>query len=708
MSDNINTFFSYFFVKDYTNSYTASTFALPFTPLTFIPTFSDIEGLFSNRRIVWDFGDGTVVEAVTATHTYLEPGRYVASCYFYNDIGESYFNSFTQNIDVYNYVPDNILISAPNTTSIVLTAGKYTDPFLITTSTSWQYYKEDRNKPVTVIGRLSGNTIFDYFNNNLQSIPYSHLYPYSSLYLSVTSRDGRTEFVEVSSFEARTEDIFIKLDQNNIIRTSGSDPESFFCGTTGFEYVYYKDDIPSPQTNILFGYEPGTIKPFSNTSTVGVSASVVQNTDIDHLSITSNGIDSEGNTTTVFNIGKNKFNKTKISFVVKAKDSDNFTIKILPNSLSLSLSFYLLYTNNPPLVTENLRDIITTELLVPIVAENIPYLPFNYFSLTGLNLEGFYKGYFIPNITTNALDVVLSANWTTGTDIFGGASVPFNIYQSDFYDIGKKNEDIDFQKQFEDLGFQSLFLDNKVLFKDFLGSIFGDLNAAQTSLGKVAYEKIANFVDNNETLDYSNVNQLISILRSMDGNDVRFQFNNFLYPGDLGRLINILTINQTRLFGTKNAYSSYFNNYGYINHETYGRNLGNQVSINYTVTAGRDIVAFEKYSGTYKRLNTYLPLCATTISLTGAEYYLGDYNDTWGWNLVLPNAYTIDEINNLYLFYEFLSGSDDTITDSVINFTDPNTSLGLSSVTYDEWSRRDGIIANIITNQLYKGLDLFT
>jgi hypothetical protein len=723
MSDT-DTAFSPFVVRDYTNSVSVSTYALPFTPITVIHIPSNLEedlsNVFSDKRIVWDFGDGTSVEAVTATHTYLEPGKYKVGCFFYDSAGDSYFNIFTQDIDVYNYITDGISVSASKTNNIVLTAGKYTDPFLVTTGTSWQYYGDDRNKPVTVTGKLSGSSIVDYFDNNLQSLPYSHLYPYSSLYLNATSIDGRTEFIEISSFNPKVDQIFIKLEDNKIIRTTGSDPESFFCGTTGFEYVYYKDDIPSSKTNILFGYEPNTIKPFSNTSTVGVSASVIPNVDYHRLSITSNGIDSEGNTTTTFNIGKNKFNKTKISFVVKVKDSENFTIKTLPSSLSQSLSFYLVYTNNPPIVTEDLLNVIETESLIPIIAEDIPFLPFSYFTLTGVNTSNFFKGYFIPDITTNTLGVVLSANASINNITISGESVPFNIYQSDFYSIGKKNEDIDFAKQFQDIAFQPLFTDNKVLFKDFLGSIFGDLEAAQTSLGKVAYEKISNFVDNNDVLDYCNINQLISILRSMDGNDVRFQSSNFVYPGDLGRLINLLTINKNRLFGVENTYSNYFNNYGYANTDTYSKNLGSQVSINYTITAGTDIVAYEKFSGIYKRLNTYLPLCAAVISLTGTQYHLKDYNVTWGWDLVLPDNFTnapplssaslenIEDLNGLYLFYEYIPREDGTITDSIINFYDPNTQSELFTTTYEDWSKQDGVIANIITNQLYKGLNLFT
>jgi len=79
MSD-INTVYSYFDTYNYTGTLAASSYALPFTPFSFRPrlnlqstsTGTGIipvsQNTLSRKRIVWDFGDGTTVEAVTATH----------------------------------------------------------------------------------------------------------------------------------------------------------------------------------------------------------------------------------------------------------------------------------------------------------------------------------------------------------------------------------------------------------------------------------------------------------------------------------------------------------------------------------------------------------------------------------------------------------------------------------------------------------------
>ena len=91
---NIDTVFSFFDVKDYTNRNTISSYALPFTPLSFIPRldlladYDDATGIkkinsgtLSRKRLIWDFGDGTNTEEVAPVHFFKEPGRYKVTCY---------------------------------------------------------------------------------------------------------------------------------------------------------------------------------------------------------------------------------------------------------------------------------------------------------------------------------------------------------------------------------------------------------------------------------------------------------------------------------------------------------------------------------------------------------------------------------------------------------------------------------------------------
>ena len=191
----------------------------------------------------------------------------------------------------------------------------------------------------------------------------------------------------------------------------------------------------------------------------------------------------------------------------------------------------------------------------------------------------------------------------------------------------------------------------------------------------------------------------------MVGNtNVRFDRSNYLYPAEVGRLIDICSVNFSRLRGAADIFDQDFKTYGYQNRETYGKNLGQEVTINYTVTAGTNLVAFEKYSGKFTLLNTYFPLVNYPSAVT---YKLSSYNDTWGWGLVLPSGITPDTIGAFYLFYEHVPTLSGTVANSVINYDDITNTISQSITSYTEWSQPDGIIANLISNQLYTGLDLF-
>ena len=741
-------FISYFNTYDYTGSISTSSYALPFTPLTFVPILSTGSEFLSDKKIVWDFGDGTSVEALTAVHAYKEQGTYTVTNFLFDKNGQSYPNPFQQEVTVKNYITDTLLITAPNTSTYTLTAGKIRDPFLITNAISWQALSGDIKNNIPIVSFISGGNSYDYFRDGIATKHYGHLYPFCSTCILLTANNGVTEYAEVSSFTTIASPVYIKLSEGQIVNTDKFDIDGFFCGLTGYRQVYFKDDVSTPGANLFFGYQPNTLRPFSNTSTVGVTIEVKENIDYNRLHITSNGLDGEGNTSDRFNIGKTKFNNTKIGFVIKVKDGEDFSIKGIPQISDVEL-----------ILTDGTNQY-----------GNVTFVQDN--SLSAIPYGGFYKGYFIADLPTTTENVFISANGTILKDMpFGdirltGTSNTFTIYPSGgVYNIAKKGEDIDFKQTFKDLAFQPLFLDKKILFDDFLGSIFGDLSSAQTAIGKTTYEKIENFVDNNATLDYSNINQLASLLKSANIDLTKFASYNLNFPSAVGRLVNLLSINHSRLFGTQNAFIDNFKTYGYYNHSSYGNNLGVQLPTDSYITVPTEyIVAFEKFSGNYKRVSVtntdrepgfwiFEPTIGATLSdfsvdtmppgdiivawtnmqppgtepstvlsagsftnftyseailsATSTTFRIEDYKDSWGWGLVLPADGYGSSINNYYLFYEHNPQIDGTVTDSVINFNDSNTTLSYSTSSYSDWSKQDGIISNILAKSLYDGLDLF-
>jgi hypothetical protein len=444
---------------------------------------------------LWDFGDGTNTEAITAKHAYKLPGRYKVTCYLYDRHGNSYYDSFAQNVDIYNYIPDYISINY-STSASTLTCGKISNPITVYRGTSFQSFTNGR-PDLSIVPFASGsieNTNF--FDTNIVSKYYSHLYAYSSFYLKLTGSRGLTEFLEVSSFETSSTPLYCRLVDSDVQMCSRSDQGSFFCGTTGKRDVFFKSDIPCSNINLFFGLQPGALRESCNTTTVGVSARVIENTDLDHLSISSNGLDGEGETSLLFPISRNKFSNTEISFTVRVKDSTNFTIKNLPviDDIDLVLTDG---TTVYPAIFKPSTDTLPTQ------AQN-----------------GVYLGVVVLDTNITCQNVFISAGTTINSKRLIGTSNTFNIYTDGVYNIAKKGEDIDFVQAFKDISLQPHFLNNPALYDAFLDSIFGSISSSQSSIGKVTHEKIENFVSNTASFEYANVDRLIEIGRAHVGTPV--------------------------------------------------------------------------------------------------------------------------------------------------------------------------------------------
>jgi len=321
---------------------------------------------------------------------------------------------------------------------------------------------------------------------------------------------------------------------------------------------------------------------------------------------------------------------------------------------------------------------------------------------------GIFKGYVVTDIPTT-YNAYISATLVDDTIpiSISGISNQFDIYTENHFTVAKYGEDIDFTAKFKDLAFQPLFTDNPVLFDEFLGSIFGNISSLPTEqVGKRTYEKITNFVDNTSSLDYSNVENLIGLCQQYGVDISTFGKSNYLYPSDIRRLVDLLSISFSRLRGGQDLTGIDYDNKGYLSNEFYGSNKGAELTLNYIVTAGSDIVSYEKYSGLYRRHNTFLPLCASNVTLrTSNTYALSSYNKTWGWGLILPSTYP--NINYYYEFYPYIPSTTGEQVGGILNYGDVINTLSYNLSSYDDWSKEDGVISNILANQLYVGLDLF-
>jgi hypothetical protein len=292
---------------------------------------------------------------------------------------------------------------------------------------------------------------------------------------------------------------------------------------------------------------------------------------------------------------------------------------------------------------------------------------------------------------------------STSRTITGSSSL-FNIYtDAGQFNIAKVNENWDASGFYNSLRYQETLIDKQVFFDQFLGVVVGKLDAQPYELGKTVYEKIANFVDNNADIDKVNLNELISFCSELT---IDLEQYNFVLPPQLRRLVDLLSIKQSKLWGGTNKYALNFDPRGTIFHNSiYGVNLGTGIDATTgAITNGTPIVAQETFSGNYSLVNQ------TLIS----DYNIGDiiplsaYSVDWGWGLVAPDSVTGPQIKNFYNFYTYNDVINGTYTDGVIDWTNPLTTLSPTNSSYTNWSTDNGVMQNILSYELTKGFRLFT
>lgn len=398
----------YFDVKNYTNSYTTTGYTLPITPFTFIPTLDiGTDQPVSNTNLLWDFGDGTTSRDITATHYYSIPGTYNVTCYLFSTGGTGYGSLFTQSVFVKDYITDCVAISAGNVD--IIEAGHYQNPFIVIRHNSWQTYPKLSIEGSTISFYASGTGAPLLDAANYLKDKHAHLKPYAKfLAYEYNGITDEYELVPINSAKTNANSaIYVKLSGTNIVPCSVNDAGSTLAGTSGTRVIYFADDLvkttlsgfPLPQPVITLAYIDTTELYDNDSYGKNIPTSeypilqqivsdwyiptIIDQTQIDHLSITSNGLDGEGMILSSFNIAPNKFVSQKIPFVVKIKDASNYTSKsskilnLIPNTSTLtanSVHVYLLSSNGS------------------VIEDGVTFAS-NFGVLSSMTTGGFFRGY---------------------------------------------------------------------------------------------------------------------------------------------------------------------------------------------------------------------------------------------------------------------------------------------------------------------------
>ena len=398
-----------------------------------------------------------------------------------------------------------------------------------------------------------------------------------------------------------------------------------------------------------------------------------------------------------------QYKGVSIPFILTPKNNDNYAVKALSS------------TPNPYFKVLSSSHSLAHPLCV---------VPSTYYTIRSIShlistfsTDFWYRGLFTfnDNISSSPTLLTLSAsnNYSFGGTITALTGASFlSCFPKNYYDLYKHNEDFDFEGMIKDLRFQEILVDRNVFFSDFIGSIFGSVSSSHTLLGKKVYEKIFNFVQNNSDIDTCDVNSLLNLSHMADQYGLVFNETKLRSPAQIKRTIDLLSASYNRFRGTKNKFNENFADRGRVDKTTYGKNISSADinTLTYVITAGTPIVAKERFSNDFYKLNTYQPLSGTITLRDGStnqfslsEIESGKY---WGWPLILPEVYDISTAEKYYSFHEYNSHIDGTIVDGIIDFVNPQTRVGFDT-PLSSLEGNNNIFDRIITNTLFSSLSLF-
>jgi hypothetical protein len=692
-------------------------YSLSICPFTF--TFNNSAFAFlSDTRILWSFGDGATSTALTAQHSFSMPGNYNATLYMYSSANAVY-SSNIQTLSVFNYVADNIVLSA---TSTQLTASTIANPLIITRYNTWQ------NQPTEPVVQLRVDESASSFVDAASFLQDAdvHLKTVSKFLQPVTLPTGAVDYNCVDSITTTNESIYVKLSGTNITKCPETDAGSIFAGSSGTATIYYVDDLPGhPIVSVKFDTSKfvdlqtaqlssklypqfSVLQMAADTMYYTVSSNVAQ-----QLTFSSNGIDHIGS---AFTINVNNYVDAKIPFVVRASNTNNDAVK---NGFKLSqVDAISSIVNNTVFVAVMSGSEAVAQCIVRSDLGDLQFYP----------RGGFFRGYVTVPFEANNLYLSAYGNMTTTQGIAAtiqGTSNAFNVYSNaGVYIANKFNEDFDYLSTIKGYRFQESLQNTDQFFDVVLGPILGDASADNNALGKRIYEKTANFVANNVSIDECNIDALDSMYQMAGESLQHFDSLRFAAPSDLRAQMDLCSIKHSKLWGERNIFKQNFESLGYVNNEYFGRNLGQKLDfatarLNAFGTGDAAyIVAYERFSGKYVLCNTNIPTYIDSDNnQVPITYNPGDntyslnqvvnYLEQWGWPLVLPQDKTNINVEDYYIFYSYKTTVQNAQLEGIIDWSNNNNTLSETQSSFAQWISNGGIMDNMLQYKIAAGLQLF-
>jgi len=495
-------------------------------------------------------------------------------------------------------------------------------------------------------------------------------------------------------------------------------------------------DINTSGLNYLETSPPGKYTQHSPTTAAAVAAAtivgypiVITKPAVAQISFTSTGMKEMS--------GINyKRQGDKFQLFVSLADKSMNILKLFPNfkwssTLASDYSFHATWASGGDLHTTNISSVSTNKFpyntstskteLSSFLYVNIDPLSAGTWTLnvTGLvptlstqsALSGFGTGNVGYGNTGNTGDIgigVDNANHITSSYTF---TICPSTNDNELYKI---NEHIDYSQTIKSYRFQSFLHEYDNLFDGIFTSFVGEASSSPTVFGKTVFEKIANFVANNNDVDYCNLDNLQSFYDFFN-EDIDIVLPT--PPPELKRLYDLFSIKITKLLGDYEQDQLRLNSNFYTNSAD-GRNVDfdNPISVStYTVTAYTNFVARQRFNNEFVLIT---PQKIATKHVDGSSsgesttYPLSTYNvySNWGW--LLDTSVSGTNLDKFYDFYPFTTydstSSTKNIKNSIIDFDNEYTSITRSSSSLSaNWDNTGGIVYKNVDYQIRKGLNIW-
>lgn len=255
-----------------------------------------------------------------------------------------------------------------------------------------------------------------------------------------------------------------------------------------------------------------------------------------------------------------------------------------------------------------------------------------------------------------------------------GTSTPFNVYDLEkSFNIAKVNEEFDCSAYFKSLALPEILKENPVLFDEFLGAVVGNGVISKEDIGRVAYERIANFVQTHGDFETVEIIQLLSFAEQLSvpantyGDD---------FPVEVSRLINLFSVPKHKLRGQ-------------IVYETdLDKNRGLLLTESSFVSAGQYIFAADRiYSDRYQLIYV------APLSSGNEQYQLSSIQVEGLREPIFDN----------YYFFEY-SQEQAGYKGNIINWDSDFTTIDYTLSSYHEWYEDNGLVETMFNNILTKRL----